>query len=247
MNGQSSGGFNNDSVVLYKFNDSDLNNYKVKTSIISNGYNRSSPVSSPVNRVNRRRPKSTGLSIKERKSINIDSICHLNWMLIILIFTLINIYNFTYLDERCKEYKTTLIFFSRFISALAAIETTIFYLVWFFLTNSKYYYMQIVYDTITGSHITVAFLNVLFSLATFLARTCHEQKLTTEIDFRNQHDKIHLLALKYDLKIAAMGHLLFCVIIAFSAIHLTTKRSRFRLNSLNKRGLLVEYLWEVID
>lgn len=73
--------------------------------------------------------RSSGLTLNERKSINLDSICHLNWMIIILLFTLINLYERN-LDVRCIEHKSTLITFSRLISSITAIETTVFYLIW---------------------------------------------------------------------------------------------------------------------
>lgn len=186
-----------------------------------------------------------GLTLRERRSINIDSICHLNWMIIIIIFTLINLYE-RILDEKCKEYKATLISFSRIISSITAIETTIFYLIWFFLTNSKYYHLQIIYDSITSAHIIVAILNMVYAIVTFLSRTCHETKLTLHLDLKNA-DLLHLLAYRYDLKIAGSAHIFLTIIIVFSAIHLTTKRSKFTLHYLAKRGLLTEYLWETLD
>ena len=184
-----------DKVQLYNFTNNNRSNHQTNHHHhhLKNGLKkpRAKKVSSP------------GLTARDRKSINIDSICHLNWMLIILLFTLINLYEFGYLDSRCKEFKSTMITFSRLISSLTAIETTTYYLVWTLLTNSRYYHMQTVYDAITGAHIFISFLNILFAVTTFLTRTCHENKLTTELDFHNV-DKLHLLALKYDLKIAGI-------------------------------------------
>lgn len=120
------------------------------------------------------------------------------------------------------------------------------FLVRFFLTNSRYYHMQIVYDTITGTHIFVAFVNILYAVCTFLSRTCHENKLTVGLDLKHV-DKLHLLAYKYDLKVAGAGHIFLTTIIVYSAIHLTTKRSKFTLHYLAKRGLLTEYFWATID
>lgn len=196
-------------------------------------------------RINRLPNRNAGLTVNERKSINIDSICHLNWMIIILLFTLINLYERN-LDERCVAHKSTLITFSRLISSVTAIETTVFYLTWFFLTNSRHYHIQTLYDTITGTHIFIAFINILYAVCTFLSRTCHESKLTAGLDLKHV-DKLHLVAYKYDLKIAGAGHIFLTTIIVFSAIHLTTKRSKFTLHYLAKRGLLTEYFWATID
>ena len=80
-------------------------------------------------RLNQLPNRNSGLTVNERKSINIDSICQLVWFLVILLFTLINLYERN-LDQRCVEHKSTLVAFSRLISSITAIETTIFYLTW---------------------------------------------------------------------------------------------------------------------
>ena len=218
--------------------------YNNHASLLKNGVKKTQKTTNQST-VRSAKRQATGLTARERRSINIDSISHLMWMIIILVFTLVNLYERN-LDDRCAEFRATLITFSRLISSLTAIETTSFYLAWFFLTKSKYYHMQIIYDIITGTHIFVAFLNIFYAISTFLSRTCHENKLTADLNLQNL-DKIHYLAYKYDLKISGVAHIFLTVVIVFSAIHLTTKRSKFTLHYLTKRNLLTEYLWEVID
>ena len=117
---------NDSKVQLYSFNNfAPPNNHRPTNghSCLKNG------VRKLPRRMNRLPNRSSGLTLNERKSINLDSICHLNWMIIILLFTLINLYERN-LDVRCVQHKSTLITFSRLISSITAIETTIFYLTW---------------------------------------------------------------------------------------------------------------------
>jgi len=234
----------NDKPQLYNFNNFTNHNH---TKVTNNNHLNNNSSTRP-NKISNR---NSGLSVRERKSINIDSICHLNWMLIILLFTLINLYNFGYLESRCKDYKSILLALSRIISSLTAIETTSFFIIWFFLTNSRHCHMQIIYDCITALHIFMAFLNILYAISTFLSKTCEiafaESSETRLVVDLHNFDKLQQLAYKYDLKIAGLGHILLTIIVAFSAIHLTTKRSKFFLHYLTKRGLMTEFLWETLD